>query len=60
MKHKQNCEQQEITSIRASIESHLYWKKHFLKNSLGFKIYADFEDDNAIDYSNIGKNYLNL
>ena len=33
MKHRQRCDQQEITSIRTSNECHLYWKKkHFHKD----------------------------
>ena len=27
--HKQRCDEQEITSIRTSNESHLYWKQTF-------------------------------
>ena len=46
IKHKQQCFQKEITSIRTSPESHIYWKNHFHKNPLIFKVYADFEADN--------------
>ena len=38
-----NVNQQEITSIRTSNESHIYWKKYFHKIPLYFRIYADFE-----------------
>ena len=37
-----------------SNESHIKWKKHFYKNPLYFRIYADFEADNEIDDSSIG------
>ena len=53
-KHEQICEKQEITSNKTLNESHLYSKKHFLKNPLHFKIYADFEADNELDDSNKG------
>ena len=42
-KHKFKCQQQEITSIRTSNESHIYWKKYFHKIPLYFRVYADFE-----------------
>ena len=51
LKRKHRCEQQEITSIRTSDESHVYWKKQFLMNPLSFRIYADFEADNEMDIS---------
>ena len=43
MKHKQKCGEDNITAKKTSNESHLYWKKHFLKNPLYFRIYADFK-----------------
>ena len=43
IKQKQRCEQQEITAIKTSNESHLFWKKHFHKNPFYFRIYAEFE-----------------
>ena len=46
MKHKPKCENNNITTIRTSPDSHLHWKKHFHKNPLFFRIYADFEADN--------------
>ena len=49
-----------ITSIRTSNESHLHWKKHFHKNPLYFRIYADFEADNEKDNSNIGNKTTNI
>ena len=54
MKHKQKCEINDNTTIRTSSESHLHWKKHFQKNPLYFRIYADFEADNEKDNSIIG------
>ena len=60
IKHKQQCGAQDITSLRLSNESHLCWKKHFHKNPLYFRIYADFEADNEIDISSIGKKTTNI
>ena len=31
--HKPKCENNDITTIRSSLESHTHWKEHFLKNS---------------------------
>ena len=58
IKHKQQCGEQDITSLRTSNESHLYWKKIFHKKPMYFKIYADFEADNEIDKTNIGTKQL--
>ena len=61
IKHKGKCEQkQEITTIRNSSEPNLYWKKHFQKNPLFFRIYADIEADNEIDNSYLGKETTNV
>ena len=38
IKHKQQCIQKEITSIRTSPESHLFLENHFHKNPLCFRI----------------------
>ena len=59
-KHKFKCQQQEITSIRTSNESHIYWKKYFHKIPLYFRIYADFECNNEIDNSNMGNKTTNI
>ena len=59
-KHKFKCNQQEVTSIRTSNESHIYWKKYIHKIPLYFRIYADFECDNEIDSSNIGNKTTNI
>ena len=51
----QRCEQQEKTSIGNSNQSHLNWKKkHFHWNPICFRIYADFETDDANDDSIMG------
>ena len=60
MKHKQKCGDDNITTIRTSNESHLHWKKHFHKNPLYFRIYADFEADNEKDDSIIGNKTTNI
>ena len=60
MKHKEKCGEDNITVIRTSIESHLYWKKHFHKNPLYFRIYADFEADNEKDNSIVGNKTTNI
>ena len=54
MKHKQKCGEDQITTIRTSLESHLHWKNHFHKNPLHFRLFADFEADNETDNSIIG------
>ena len=41
----------DITTIRTSRESHLHWKKYVHKNTLFFRIYADFEADSEKDNS---------
>ena len=45
-KLKEECGDDIITTIKSSNETHLRWKNHFHKNSLYFRIYADFEADN--------------
>ena len=59
-KHKPKCENNDITSIKTSNESHLFWKKHFHKNPLYFRIYADFEADNEKDNTYIGNKTTNI
>ena len=58
--HKEKCEDDNICTIRTSSESHLYWKKHFQKNPLYFRIIADFEADNEIDNTNVGDKTTNI
>ena len=60
IKHKQKCGDYNITTIKTSNKSHLHWEKHFLKNLLYFRIYADFEADNKTDNSIIGNKTTNI
>ena len=60
MLHKQKCGDDNITTIKTSIESHLHWKKQFHKNPLYLRIYADFEADNEKDNSSTGKKTNNI
>ena len=60
MKHKEKFGDGNITVIKTSNESHLNWKKHFHKNPLYFRIYADFEADNEKDNSIIGNKTANI
>ena len=60
MKHKEKCGDDNITVIKTSNELHLHWKKHFHKNPLYFRIYADFEADNEKDNSIIGNKTTNI
>ena len=60
MKYKQKCGEDNITITKTSNESHLHWKKHFHKNPLYFRIYADFETDNEKDNSCIGNKTTNI
>ena len=55
MLHKLKCREDGICSFRTSNESHLYWQKHFHKNPLYFRRYADFETDYETDNSSVGK-----
>ena len=57
--HEPKCENNDIITLRTSAESHFFWKKYFPKNPLHFRIYADFEADNEIDTSSIGKKTTN-
>ena len=54
------CEKNDITTIRTSSESHLHWKKHVHKNTLYFRIYADFEADSEKDNSIIENKTTNI
>ena len=58
--HKQKCTNIIVSTIRTSNEPHLYWKKHFHKNPLYFRIIADFEADNEKDNSKIGNKTTNI
>ena len=58
--HKEKCGEDNICTIRTSSDSHFFWKKHFHKNPLYFRIFADFETDNEIDNSRLGKKSTNI
>ena len=58
--HKPKCENNDIAAIRTSPETHLHWKKHFLKNTFYFRIFADFEADNEKDNSSISNKRTNI
>ena len=60
MKQKEKCGDDNITVIKTSNESHLNWKKHFHKNLLYFRIYADFEADNEKDNSIVVNKTTNI
>ena len=59
MLHKPKCEN-DITTLRTSNESHIYWKKHFHKNPLYFRLYAGFEADNEKYNSSVGNKTTNI
>ena len=59
-KHKPKSENNNITTIRTSKDSHFHCKKHFHKNTLYFRIYADFEADNEKNNSSIGNKTTNI
>ena len=58
--HKEKCGDDNICTTKTSNESQFFWKKHFHKNPLYFRIYADFEADNEKDNSKIGKKTANI
>ena len=60
LKHKQKCGDDNIATIKTSIESHLHWKNPFHKNPLYFRIFADFEADNEKSNSSIGNKTTNI
>ena len=60
LNHEEKCGDDNICTIKTSNESHLYWKKHFHKNPLYFRIVADFEADNEIDGSSFGNKTTNI
>ena len=59
MIHKQQCENNDITTFITSLESHFRWKNHFHKNPLYFKIDADFEANNEKDISSVAIKTVN-
>ena len=60
IKHKQQCNQKQITSIKTSYESRLYYENLFHQNPLYFRIYAEFAADNEKDNSSLGKKTTNF
>ena len=60
LNHKEKCGEDNICTSRTSNESHLYWKKHFHKKPLFFRIIGDFEANNEIDNSKIGNKTTNI
>ena len=58
--HKPKCQNNDITTIRTSPDSHLHWKNCFHKNPLYFRIYAEFEADNEKDNSSMGNKTTNI
>ena len=60
MIHNPKCEKHNITTIRTAGSSHLHGKNQFHKNSLFFRIFADFGANNEIDKSSIGNKTTNI
>ena len=60
MKHRQRCNQQVITSIKTSNESHLLLKNHSQNNPIHFRIYADFDADKENSKSSPGNKTPNI
>ena len=61
LNHKEEkCGDDNICTIRTSSDSHLFWKKHFHKSPLYFRIIADFEAENEIDNSDISNKTTNI
>ena len=58
--HKEKCGDDNICTKRTSSESHLYWKRHFHRNPLYFRIIADFEADNEVHGSSVGNKATNI
>ena len=58
--HKEKCGVDNMCAIKTSNESHIYWKKHFHKKPIYFRIIADFEADNEKDNSKIGIKTTNI
>ena len=60
MLHKPKCENNDITTIITSPETHLHWKDHFHKNPLYLRIYADSKADKEIDNSSTGNKTIDI
>ena len=60
-KHKQKCDMRhDITTIKNSYKPYINWDKHCHKIPVYFRIYADVEADNEIDYTCSGKKTTNV
>ena len=60
IEHKEKWGEDNITTFKTSNKSYLQLEKHFHKNPLYFRIYADFEADNEKDNSSIGNKTSNI
>ena len=60
MTYQPKRENNDITTIGSSPESHLHWKDHFHMNALYFRTFGDFEADNEKDKSSIGNKTTNI
>ena len=61
IKHIQKCGMRhDITTIKTSNRPYINWKKHYHKNPVYFRIFADFEADNEIDDTYIGNKTINI
>ena len=60
MIHKPKSENNDITTIRTSNETHFSWKKHFHRNPFYFGLYADFKALNEKDNSSAGNKTTNI
>ena len=58
--HIEKSGEQEITSLKLGTESHLYWKDHFHRNPIYFKIIGEFEADIEIDNFSIRNKTNNI
>ena len=54
LKHKQNCRDYNITTIKLQMNLIFIGKKQLHKNQFYFRIHADFKADNEKDNSSIG------
>ena len=60
MLHKPKYENNDLTTIRTSPDSHLHWKEHLHKNPLFFRIHEYFEADNEKYNSSMGNKTTNI
>ena len=60
IKQKQKCGEDNITTIKTSTDSHLYWKKYSHKKPFYFRVYVEFEAGNEKNKSSIGNKTTNI